>query len=67
MQKKDKSGFLVSYDEDKQAKKQFLLRLSDSLWKELSAWAQDDFRSINGQIEFLLNESVKKRKKEKES
>jgi len=45
------------------AKKQFLLRLSDSLWRELSAWAEDDFRSINGQIEFLLNECVKKRKK----
>jgi hypothetical protein len=44
-------------------KKQFLLRLSDSLWKELSAWAEDDFRSINGQIEFLLSECVKKRKK----
>ena len=43
-------------------KKQFLLRLSDSLWKELAAWAEDDFRSINGQIEFLLSECVKKRK-----
>ncbi|MCL2809835.1 MAG: Arc family DNA-binding protein [Treponema sp.] len=51
--------------EDKDAKKQFLLRLSDSLWKELSAWAQDDFRSINGQIEFLLSECVKKRKNNK--
>ncbi|MBI9093426.1 MAG: Arc family DNA-binding protein [Sphaerochaeta sp.] len=44
-------------------KKQVLLRLSSSLWKELAAWADDDFRSINGQIEFLLTESVKKRKK----
>ncbi|MCL2209508.1 MAG: Arc family DNA-binding protein [Treponema sp.] len=44
-------------------KKQILLRLSASLWKELAAWAQDDFRSINGQIEFLLSECVKKRKK----
>ena len=44
-------------------KKQILLRLSDSLWRELSAWAEDDFRSINGQIEYLLSESVKKRKK----
>ena len=32
-------------------KKQLLLRLSPSLWKELAAWAEDDFRSINGQIE----------------
>jgi hypothetical protein len=44
-------------------KKQVLLRLSSSLWKELSAWAEDDFRSINGQIEYLLNECVKQRKK----
>ncbi len=43
-------------------KKQIPLRLSTSLWKELSAWAEDDFRSINGQIEYLLTESVKKRK-----
>ncbi|MGE5627894.1 MAG: Arc family DNA-binding protein [Solirubrobacterales bacterium] len=44
-------------------KKQLLLRLSPSLWKELAAWAEDDFRSINGQIEYLLTECVKKRKK----
>ncbi len=44
-------------------KKQVLLRLSSSLWKELASWAEDDFRSINGQIEFLLTESVRKRKK----
>ena len=44
-------------------KKQLLLRLSPSLWKELAAWAEDDFRSINGQIEYLLNECVKRRKK----
>lgn len=44
-------------------KKQVLLRLSPTLWKELASWAEDDFRSINGQIEFLLTECVKKRKK----
>ncbi len=44
-------------------KKQILLRISPSLWKELAAWAEDDFRSINGQIEFLLTEAVRKRKK----
>ena len=43
-------------------KKQILLRISPSLWKELAAWAEDDFRSINGQIEFLLTECVRKRK-----
>jgi len=44
-------------------KKQILLRITDSLWKDLAGWAEDDFRSINGQIEFLLTECVKKRKK----
>ena len=46
-------------------KKQIPLRLSPSLYKELAAWASDDFRSVNGQIEYLLNECVKKRKNEK--
>ena len=48
-------------------KKQILLRLSPSLWKELASWAEDDFRSINGQIEYLLHECVKNRKKTKTS
>jgi len=51
--------------EDKD-KKQVPLRLSASLWKELVAWAEEDFRSLNGQIEYLLNEAVKKRKKSKD-
>lgn len=47
------------------AKKQLLLRLSPKLHQELAAWAEDDFRSINGQIEYLLTECVKHRKKTK--
>lgn len=47
------------------AKKQILLRLSPSLWDEIAAWAEQDFRSINGQIEYLLTEAVKRRKKER--
>ena len=43
-------------------KKQILLRLAPSLWKDLAAWAEDDYRSINGQIEFLLSECIRKRK-----
>ena len=43
-------------------KKQVPLRISAKLWGELAAWAEEDFRSINGQIEFLLSECVKKRK-----
>ena len=49
-------------DEKDKQKKQILLRLSQSLYKEIAAWAEDDFRSINGQIEYLLSECVKKRK-----
>ena len=46
-------------------KKQVLLRLSSTLWDQIASWAEDDFRSINSQIEFLLSEAVKKRIKDK--
>ena len=46
-------------------KKQIPLRLSAKLYAEIAAWAEDDFRSVNGQIEYLLTECVKKRKGEK--
>lgn len=42
------------------SKKQVPLRLSPSLYAKLALWAEDDFRSVNGQIEFLLTECVKK-------
>ena len=45
--------------------KQVPLRLSKTLYDELARWAEDDFRSINGQIEYLLTECVRKRKKQK--
>ena len=48
---------------DNCAKKQLPLRLSKKLYDELAAWAAEDFRSVNGQIEYLLTECVKKRKK----
>ena len=43
-------------------KKQISLRLSAKLYGEIAAWAEDDFRSVNGQIEFLLSQCVKYRK-----
>jgi hypothetical protein len=46
-------------------KKSIILRIDPKLWSDLSEWAKDDIRSINAQIEFLLREAVKKRKKEK--
>lgn len=48
--------------EKEKSKKQILLRLSPSLWNDLAAWAEDDYRSINGQIEYLLSECVRTRK-----
>lgn len=48
--------------EKEKAKKQVLLRLSPSLWDEIAAWAEEDFRSINAQIEFLLTEAVRSRR-----
>lgn len=51
---------------EKNAKKQIPLRISAKLYEELCAWAEDEFRSLNGQIEYLLNESLKRRKGIKE-
>lgn len=47
------------------AKKQVPLRLSASLYEELARWAEDEFRSVNGQIEYLLTEAVRGRRKTK--
>jgi len=47
---------------EKEKKKQVPLRISEALWKELMVWSEDEFRSINGQIEYLLTEAVKKRR-----
>lgn len=42
-------------------RKKFLLRLNPELWKQLDGWAQQEMRSVNAHIEFLLREAVKKR------
>ena len=44
-------------------KKQIPLRLSAKLYNAIAQWAEDDFRSVNGQIEYLLTECVRQRKK----
>ena len=48
-------------------KKQVPLRRSAKLYAEIAAWAEDDFRSVNGQIEYLLTECVKRRRGDKEN
>ncbi|MBV6482438.1 Arc family DNA binding domain-containing protein [bacterium] len=42
-------------------KKKFLLRISPELWDEMNRWADQEFRSVNSQIEFLLREAVLRR------
>jgi hypothetical protein len=44
-------------------RKAFLLRIDPVLWGELEAWAADELRSVNGQVEYLLRQAVQKRKK----
>jgi hypothetical protein len=44
-------------------KKAFVLRVNPEMLKELEAWAQQDFRSLNGQIEYLLSEALKKQRR----
>jgi len=43
-------------------KKQVLLRLAPSLWEQVAVLAEENYRSINGQIEYILSEAVRKRK-----
>ena len=48
----------------KEAKrKQVILRLPESLWQDIARWAEDDFRSINGQIEYILTRASKEFRK----
>ena len=44
------------------SRKAYLLRIDPALWTELEAWAQDELRSVNGQIEYLLKQAVSKRR-----
>ena len=44
-------------------KKAFVLRISPETLKELERWAQEEFRSVNGQIEYVLHEALRKRRK----
>ena len=42
-------------------RKSFLMRIDPALWRELERWAADDLRSVNGQIEFVLREALRRR------
>ncbi|MGJ1266435.1 Arc family DNA binding domain-containing protein [Sphingobacterium spiritivorum] len=44
-------------------KKNFMLRVDAEMFKALEKWAADEFRSVNGQIEYLLNKALKDNKR----
>ncbi|MCY3022361.1 MAG: Arc family DNA-binding protein [Planctomycetota bacterium] len=44
------------------AKKTFLLRVDPAMWDQLEAWAADEFRSVNGQVEYVLKEALQQRR-----
>lgn len=44
-------------------KKTVLLRLNPKAWEEINRWAEEEFRSINGQIEYIIDEALRKRRK----
>jgi len=44
-----------------ESRKSFLLRVDPKLWRELERWAADELRSVNGQVEWILREAVRRR------
>lgn len=48
---------------DGEGRKAFLLRVDPALFRDLEAWAAEELRSVNGQIEYLLRQAVKARRK----
>lgn len=42
-------------------RKSLLIRIDPKLWEQINAWAENELRSVNGQIEYILREAVRKR------
>ena len=49
------------------SKKSFVLRIDEEMYKALEKWAQDDFRSVNGQLEWLIDKALKEAKRKPEN
>jgi hypothetical protein len=47
-------------------KKSFILRIDSEMYKALEKWAADEFRSVNGQIEWIISQKLKEAKRGKE-
>lgn len=48
-------------------KKNFVLRIDEEIYKALEKWAGDEFRSVNGQIEWIINRSLKESGRKKKN
>ena len=46
-------------------KKAIILRIDPKLWKDLNIWAKDELRSLNGQVEYILREAVRRKMRNK--
>ncbi len=46
-------------------RKTILLRISPRMWEDINKWAEDEFRSVNGQIEYILQGALRERKRQK--
>jgi len=49
------------------SKKNFVIRIDNETYKALEKWASDEFRSVNGQIEYLLDKALKDMGRKKQS
>ncbi len=47
-------------------KKAFVLRVQAEMMEDIERWAQDEFRSVNGQIEWILNNALTQAKRKKQ-
>jgi hypothetical protein len=50
---------------EKEKRKSYLMRINEELWNELNQWAEQEFRSVNGQIELILQRAVSERRKKR--
>lgn len=56
----------LSQNPMKGKRKSYLLRIDEELWDDLNEWASQEFRSVNGQMEQILQRAVNERKKKRQ-
>jgi hypothetical protein len=60
-----RSSFILHSSLSMAAKKSFVLRIDEATFAALEKWAADEFRSVNGQLEWLLNQALKEAGRER--